>query len=128
MDNSWDSSCTTFGSMSPLLSILATRPCEPAFGGAPATGRPAGTITTYGKLAKELGFDDPRAAIDLGAANGASLIAIIVPCHRVIASNGDLEGYAWGLHRKRGLPEHEQAMGVKTMPEPRTAMLRGFWA
>lgn len=54
---------------------------------------PAGTTTTYGKLAKSLGFDDPRAAIDMGAANGANPIAIIVPCHRVIASNGDLKGY-----------------------------------
>lgn len=87
---------------------------------------PAGTTTTYGKLAKELGFDDPRAAIDMGAANGANPIAIIVPCHRVIASNGDLKGYAWGLHRKRWLLEHEKAMGVKEKPEPQTAMLPGF--
>src|SRR5262249_3005122 len=71
---------------------------------------PAGTTTTYGKLARALGFDDPRAAIDIGAANGANPIAIVVPCHRVIASNGDLKGYAWGLHRKRWLLEHEKAM------------------
>ncbi|HEY9130947.1 MAG TPA: methylated-DNA--[protein]-cysteine S-methyltransferase, partial [Dyella sp.] len=61
---------------------------------------PSGTTTTYGKLAKELGFTDPRAAIDIGAANGANPIALVVPCHRVIASNGELKGYAWGLHRK----------------------------
>jgi methylated-DNA-[protein]-cysteine S-methyltransferase len=71
---------------------------------------PAGTTTTYGKLAKQLGFDDPRAAIDIGAANGANPIAIVVPCHRVIASNGEIKGYAWGLHRKRWLLEHEKAM------------------
>ncbi|WP_201313094.1 methylated-DNA--[protein]-cysteine S-methyltransferase [Dyella sp. EPa41] len=71
---------------------------------------PVGTTTTYGKLAKQLGFSDPRAAIDMGAANAANPIAIIVPCHRVIASNGDLKGYAWGLHRKRWLLEHEGAM------------------
>jgi len=71
---------------------------------------PPGTTTTYGKLAKELGFDDPRAAVDIGAANGVNPIAIVVPCHRVIASNGDLKGYAWGLHRKRWLLEHEKAM------------------
>lgn len=70
---------------------------------------PAGTTTTYGKLARELGFDDPRAAIEIGAANGANPIAIIVPCHRVIASNGELKGYAWGLKRKRWLLEHEKA-------------------
>lgn len=88
-------------------------------------GIPAGTTTTYGKMAKALGFDDPRAAIEIGAANGANPIAIIVPCHRVIASNGDLKGYAWGLHRKRWLLEHEKAI---TSPEeqPRTAMLPGF--
>ena len=86
---------------------------------------PAGTTTTYGKLAKALGFDDPRAAIDMGAANGANPIAIIVPCHRVIASNGDLKGYAWGLHRKRWLLEHEKAMAFKK-DEPQTAMLPGF--
>jgi len=88
---------------------------------------PAGTTTSYGKLARELGFDDPRAAIDMGAANGANPIAIIVPCHRVIASNGDLKGYAWGLHRKRWLLEHEKAMVTKDQaPEPATAMLPGF--
>ncbi|KGX08588.1 methylated-DNA--[]-cysteine S-methyltransferase family protein [Burkholderia pseudomallei] len=88
---------------------------------------PAGTTTTYGKLAKQLGFDDPRAAIDMGAANGANPIAIIVPCHRVIASNGDLKGYAWGLHRKRWLLEHEKAMATeKKESEPQTAKLPGF--
>lgn len=75
---------------------------------------PSGTTTTYGKLAKQLGFDDPRAAIDIGAASGANPIAIVVPCHRVIASNGDLKGYAWGLHRKRWLLEHEKAMSTSS--------------
>ncbi len=86
---------------------------------------PAGATTTYGKLAKELGFDDPRAAIDIGAANGANPIAIIVPCHRVIASNGELKGYAWGLHRKRWLLEHEKGMVFKAK-ESQTSMLPGF--
>jgi len=86
---------------------------------------PAGTTTTYGKLAKELGFDDPRAAIDIGAANGANPIAIIVPCHRVIASNGELKGYAWGLHRKRWLLEHERAISPERAI-PQMARLPGF--
>lgn len=86
---------------------------------------PAGTTTTYGKLARQLGFDDPRAAIDVGAAIGANPIALIVPCHRVIGGNGDLKGYAWGLHRKRRLLEHEKAMTPEER-EPRTAMLPGF--
>jgi methylated-DNA-[protein]-cysteine S-methyltransferase len=84
-----------------------------------------GTTTTYGKLARQLGFDDPRAAIDIGAAIGANPIAIIVPCHRVIASNGDLKGYAWGVHRKRWLLEHEQAIAPKEETAP-NARLPGF--
>jgi methylated-DNA-[protein]-cysteine S-methyltransferase len=61
-------------------------------------------------LALTLGFEDPRAAIDVGAANGANPVAIVVPCHRVIGKNGDLKGYAGGLHRKRRLLEHEGAL------------------
>jgi len=86
---------------------------------------PAGSTTSYGKLAKALGFEDPRAAIDIGAANGANPIAIVVPCHRVIASNGELKGYAWGLHRKRWLLEHEKAIPA-TREVPQTATLPGF--
>ncbi|MFT4068497.1 methylated-DNA--[protein]-cysteine S-methyltransferase [Paraburkholderia sp.] len=79
---------------------------------------PAGTTTTYGKLAKQLGFDDPRAAIDIGAANAANPIAIVVPCHRVIASDGTLKGYAWGLKRKRWLLEHEKAIPSRAGEDP----------
>jgi methylated-DNA-[protein]-cysteine S-methyltransferase len=86
---------------------------------------PAGTTTTYGKLAKSLGFQDPRAAIDMGAANGANPIAIVVPCHRVIASDGGLKGYAWGLHRKRWLLEHEKALAPR-YADSQTATLPGF--
>ena len=86
---------------------------------------PVGTTTTYGKLARELGFDDPRVAIDVGAANGANPIAIVVPCHRVIASNGELKGYAWGLHRKRWLLEHERAISPERAA-PEAARLPGF--
>ena len=71
---------------------------------------PAGQTISYGWLARALGFRDPRAAIDIGAANGANPVAVIVPCHRVIASSGDLKGYAWGLHRKRWLLKHEDAL------------------
>ena len=50
-----------------------------------------------------------RTARAVGAANGANPIAIVVPCHRVIASDGRLSGYAGGVHRKRWLLEHERA-------------------
>jgi methylated-DNA-[protein]-cysteine S-methyltransferase len=75
---------------------------------------PAGRTTTYGKLARDLGHQDPRKAIDVGAANAANLIAIVVPCHRVVGSNGELKGYAWGPHRKRWLLEHEGALNAPT--------------
>jgi methylated-DNA-[protein]-cysteine S-methyltransferase len=74
---------------------------------------PAGQTTSYGQLARSLGFEDPRAAIDVGAAIGANPVDIIVPCHRVIGSNGDIKGYAGGVHRKRWLLEHE---GVRMKP------------
>jgi len=68
-------------------------------------------------------------AIDVGAANGVNPIAIIVPCHRVIAKNGDLKGYAWGLHRKRWLLAHEGARvrtALKEKNVPRTMSLPGL--
>jgi methylated-DNA-[protein]-cysteine S-methyltransferase len=86
---------------------------------------PVGTTVTYGKLAKGLGLSDPRAAIDIGAAAAANPIAIVVPCHRVVGSNGDLKGYAWGLHRKRWLLEHERAIARKS-EAGKTATLPGF--
>jgi O-6-methylguanine DNA methyltransferase len=66
---------------------------------------PAGTTTSYGAIAKALGA--PAAARAVGMANGANPIAIIVPCHRVIGSNGNLTGYGGGLNRKTWLIEHE---------------------
>ncbi len=90
---------------------------------------PAGETTSYGELARTLGYLDPRMAIDVGAANGVNPIAIIVPCHRVIAKNGDLKGYAWGLHRKRWLLAHEGARvrtALKEKNVPRTMSLPGL--
>jgi methylated-DNA-[protein]-cysteine S-methyltransferase len=88
---------------------------------------PVGRTSSYGELARALGYDDPRAAIDIGAANGANPIAIVIPCHRVVGKNGDLKGYAWGPHRKRWLLEHEHALAAKREPaEPSTARLPGF--
>ncbi|HVZ28472.1 MAG TPA: methylated-DNA--[protein]-cysteine S-methyltransferase [Rhizomicrobium sp.] len=66
---------------------------------------PFGTTTSYGAIAKAIGF--PNAARAVGAANGANPIALIVPCHRVIGSDGSLTGYGGGLPLKRRLLEHE---------------------
>ena len=67
---------------------------------------PAGTTTSYGALAKKLG--KPNAMRAVGLANGANPIAVVVPCHRVIGSDGSLTGYGGGLERKRWLLDHER--------------------
>jgi methylated-DNA-[protein]-cysteine S-methyltransferase len=77
---------------------------------------PAGQTKSYGAIARELGFEDPRAAIDVGAANGSNPVSIIVPCHRVIGKGGELKGYAGGPHRKRWLLEHEGALAKQRGP------------
>jgi methylated-DNA-[protein]-cysteine S-methyltransferase len=66
---------------------------------------PFGTTTSYGAIARRVGF--PSAARAVGVANGANPIALVVPCHRVIGSNGTLTGYGGGLPLKRALLEHE---------------------
>ncbi|MBX3358569.1 MAG: methylated-DNA--[protein]-cysteine S-methyltransferase [Phycisphaeraceae bacterium] len=66
---------------------------------------PHGATTTYGAIARRLG--DAGASRAVGAANGANPIAVVVPCHRVIDSQGGLHGYAGGLHRKRFLLDLE---------------------
>ena len=67
---------------------------------------PPGTTSSYGEIAARIGR--PSASRAVGAANGANPIPIIVPCHRVIGSNGALTGYGGGLPRKRWLLEHER--------------------
>lgn len=66
---------------------------------------PKGETRSYAAIAKQIGSDEAVRAV--GAANGANPIAIIIPCHRVIASDGRLHGYAGGLERKRELLELE---------------------
>jgi AraC family transcriptional regulator of adaptative response/methylated-DNA-[protein]-cysteine methyltransferase len=65
-----------------------------------------GQTRSYLDEAKALG--NPRAVRPVGRANGMNYIAILIPCHRVIASNGDLTGYGGGLARKRWLIDHER--------------------
>jgi len=69
---------------------------------------PYGVTTSYGELARKLG--DPQKSRGVGAANGANPIPIIVPCHRVVGSKGELTGFGGGLERKRWLLEHEGAL------------------
>jgi methylated-DNA-[protein]-cysteine S-methyltransferase len=66
----------------------------------------SGTTKTYGQIAASIGR--PTASRAVGAANGSNPIAIVVPCHRVIGSNGTLTGYNGGLPRKQWLLDHER--------------------
>ncbi|RDK88585.1 methylated-DNA--[protein]-cysteine S-methyltransferase [Marinirhabdus gelatinilytica] len=66
---------------------------------------PYGKTTSYQEMANQLG--DPKVIRAAASANGKNPIAIVVPCHRVIGSDGSLTGYAGGLHRKKWLLEHE---------------------
>ena len=76
---------------------------------------PFGATTTYGRLADELGRRDRVRAV--GAAVGRTPVPIIVPCHRVVGSDGSLTGYGGGLHRKRALLDHEAAVAGGLAPE-----------
>lgn len=66
---------------------------------------PFGKTVTYMDMAKELG--DPKVIRAAASANGKNPISIIIPCHRVIGSDGSLTGYAGGIHRKKWLLAHE---------------------
>ena len=72
-----------------------------------------GITCTYLDIAKSLG--DANAIRAVGAANGKNPIAIIIPCHRVIATNGKLTGYAGGLWRKEWLLQHEGSIKQTTL-------------
>ena len=72
---------------------------------------PCGATISYGELARRIGVAAAVRAV--GAANGANPVAVIVPCHRVIGSNGSLTGYGGGLERKQWLLAHEGTVGRK---------------
>jgi AraC family transcriptional regulator of adaptative response/methylated-DNA-[protein]-cysteine methyltransferase len=66
---------------------------------------PSGTTVSYGELARRMGV--PRSARAVAAACAANTLAVAVPCHRVVAGNGALSGYRWGVARKRALLQRE---------------------
>jgi methylated-DNA-[protein]-cysteine S-methyltransferase len=70
---------------------------------------PYGATISYGELARRIG--NPKASRAVGLANGANPIPIIIPCHRVIGSNGKLTGYGGGLPIKEKLLELERGQG-----------------
>lgn len=69
---------------------------------------PYGETESYGELARRIG--SPGAARAVGLANGKNPIGIVIPCHRVVGSNGSLTGYGGGLDRKRALLDLELAV------------------
>lgn len=74
---------------------------------------PYGTTVSYGELAKTIG--KPKAVRAVGAANGANPLPIVIPCHRVIGSNGKLTGFGGGLDTKAkllGLEQQYKPIGV----------------
>jgi AraC family transcriptional regulator of adaptative response/methylated-DNA-[protein]-cysteine methyltransferase len=71
---------------------------------------PYGETISYTELSNRLG--NPLAIRAVAAANGANQLAIVIPCHRVIAANGDLHGYSGGLDRKRFLIDHERGQAA----------------
>lgn len=67
---------------------------------------PPGQTRSYGDIARIIG--QPEKSREVGKANGANNMAIVVPCHRVIGSDGSLVGYGGGLWRKKWLLDHER--------------------
>lgn len=68
---------------------------------------PAGSTLSYSQLAGQIG--SPKAIRAVGLANGSNPVGVVVPCHRVIGSDGSLTGYGGGIERKRWLLKHEGA-------------------
>ena len=66
---------------------------------------PAGTTASYAQIAGKIG--SPKAVRAVAGACGANSIAVAIPCHRVVRSDGNLSGYRWGVERKRSLLERE---------------------
>jgi methylated-DNA-[protein]-cysteine S-methyltransferase len=80
---------------------------------------PYGETISYADLANKVGR--PRAARAVGAANGKNPLPIVIPCHRVIGSNGQLTGYAGGIHLKEALLSLEQPGCVEVNQKQRLA-------
>lgn len=87
---------------------------------------PYGQTTTYGEIARQLAEKQGLARMSaqaVGGAVGHNKISIIIPCHRVVGTNGSLTGYAGGIHKKEQLLELERAdMSRFFLPKKGTAL------
>lgn len=62
---------------------------------------PAGKTVSYSEIAEKIG--QPKAVRAVASACAANILAVAIPCHRVVRNNGDLSGYRWGIDRKQAL-------------------------
>jgi len=75
---------------------------------------PRGETRTYSEVADSLG--EPKSARAVGRACASNPVAVATPCHRVVARNGELGGYRWGLERKRALLRRESMGRTQSVP------------
>ncbi len=80
---------------------------------------PSGETRSYADIAAAVG--SPRAVRAIGRTNGSNMLCLVIPCHRVIRSDGALCGYGGGVWRKRWLIDHERNMASAPAAQPRTA-------
>jgi AraC family transcriptional regulator of adaptative response/methylated-DNA-[protein]-cysteine methyltransferase len=69
---------------------------------------PAGSTATYSEIAKLIG--EPRAARAVAKACATNMLAVAIPCHRVVRTDGSLSGYRWGVERKQRLIQREREL------------------
>jgi len=81
---------------------------------------PAGRTITYAEMARTIGR--PTAQRAVGAANGRNPVSIVIPCHRMVGTDGTLTGYGGGLARKRWLLQHEGAGAPRPAPRGRDSV------
>jgi AraC family transcriptional regulator of adaptative response/methylated-DNA-[protein]-cysteine methyltransferase len=74
---------------------------------------PVGSTVSYSELARTLGM--PQASRAVAGACAANAIAVAIPCHRVVRSDGEISGYRWGVDRKRALLRHEAELAPQAL-------------
>jgi AraC family transcriptional regulator of adaptative response/methylated-DNA-[protein]-cysteine methyltransferase len=76
---------------------------------------PSGQTVNYGEIAARIG--SPREAREVAEACAANMLAVVVPCHRVVKKDGRISGYRWGFKRKRALIAREQRAALFRLAE-----------